>query len=694
NIPGIEGIGEKTALKYIKKYGNLENLFDHLDEIKGEKAKEKLINGQTIAFMSRKIGTIVKNAPVNFEIEDLKLTSPNWSEVESEFEKYNFTKFLEKMPKEHKEGKNKSLDEFEYEFSDDCEKYSSNLLQNSKAFTFKGIYDGENYIKSKLIFIAIKPIGEKTTIFKYNNQFVKHFKKVFESNLKKYSFDIKEEKVLFKKDGIEIFSPFDDIMLMEYLYDPTKSGYEIKESAKTFLNFEILSKDDVLGKGKNKLNFNDVKKDKLGSYLSSNLNVIEKLYDILYKKLKEFNMVFLYEDIEKKLIDVLSSMEINGFETKKEVLEEIKGEVSKKIDNLTEEIYSLSNEEFNINSTKQLGKVLFDDLKLPVIKKTKTGYSTDAKVLSALRGKHPIIEKIEDYRELYKLKSTYLESLEEEIEDDNRIRSTFNQTVTSTGRISSKDPNLQNLPIKTERGRLIRKAFVAKKGYKLIDADYSQIELRLLAHLSKDENMINAFLNGDDIHKKTASEVFHVKLDDVTKSQRSKAKAVNFGIVYGISSFGLSQNLNISRKEASDYIEGYKNSYPGVKKYMQEVVKFAKDNGYTETLYHRRRYIPEINSRNFNMRNFGERIALNTPIQGTAADIIKIAMVNVYKKLKEENVDGNLILQIHDEIILEVKESDVEVAAKILKKEMENAAKLMVPLIADVNIGENLYESK
>ena len=387
-------------------------------------------------------------------------------------------------------------------------------------------------------------------------------------------------------------------------------------------------------------------------------------------------------------------MEIVGFVTDRAILEDIKKGLDEQIADLTKDIYDYAGSEFNINSTKQLGEVLFKDLDLPVIKKTKTGFSTDQSVLEKLRDKHPIIEKIEKYRETYKLRSTYIEGLENAIDEDGRIRSTFRQNIASTGRLSSQEPNLQNLPIKTDEGRAIRKAFKAAEGNILIDADYSQIELRILASLADDKNMQDAFNHNIDIHTQTASEVFNTPLDEVTKLQRSEAKAVNFGIIYGISDYGLSQNLNIPRKQAKDYIDSYKASYPQIKAYMDNVVKLAKDQGYIETLFHRRRYIPEISSRNFNVRSFGERIALNTPIQGTAADIIKIAMINTHQTLLDEGLDARIILQIHDEIIIESSLEDKDRAKEILQKCMEDAAELKVKLVVDIGFGESMYESK
>ncbi|MDU2558787.1 MAG: DNA polymerase I, partial [Anaerococcus prevotii] len=484
------------------------------------------------------------------------------------------------------------------------------------------------------------------------------------------------------------------MMLMHYLIDPSRSSYDLKVLSQSYLDYEVKSPVDLLGKGKKALKYVDLDFDELGNYLASGINAIEDSKEILEDKLEEFHMLDLYNEIEIKLSKVLADMEIVGFVTDRKVLEDLKENIDKDIEKITEEIYELAGSEFNINSTKQLGEVLFKDLDLPVIKKTKTGFSTNAQVLEKLRDKHQIIPKIERYRELFKLRSTYIEGLEKAIDEDGRIRSTFRQNIAATGRLSSQDPNLQNLPIKTDEGRLIRKAFRAEEGKILIDADYSQIELRILASLSGDRHMIEAFKDGVDIHTKTASKVFHTDLDKVTKRQRSEAKAVNFGIIYGISDYGLSQNLNIPRKEAKEYIDNYMASYPSIKEYMDSIVEKAKEDGYVETLFKRRRYVPEINSRNFNVRSFGQRVALNTPIQGTAADIIKIAMIETDKNLKKAGLDAKIVLQIHDEIILEADESCKDEAIKILRESMEAAADLKVPLIVDIDTGVSMYESK
>ena len=691
NIPGVDGIGEKRALSFIKEYGSMENLYENLDDISGKKTKENLENSRQIAFLSKKIGTIVTNAPVDFKISDLKVKDPDLASLKEKFSKYNFNKFMEKF-EDSSENEREELD-FSFVFTDDYSIVDD--IEKDKIFYFKTIYEGDNYIHSKAYKIAIKSPSSKTYIYNPDEKFVKKFKKYFEdNNINKVSFDIKEDIVLLDKLGIEINFPYEDAMLMYYLIDPSRSSYDLKTLSQAFLKYEVDNEESLIGKGKSKKNYRDLKDDILGKYLSSIINAIEDSLDILTEKIKELSMYDLYKDCEIRLSKVLADMEITGFICDKNELENIKDEVGREIEDLKKDIYTLAGSEFNINSTKQLSKVLFEDMKLPIIKKTKTGYSTNAKVLEKLRDRHPIISKIERYREMYKLKSTYLESLEECIDKDGRIRSTFKQNVTATGRLSSTEPNLQNLPIRTEEGRKIRKAFKADEGKVLIDADYSQIELRILAHLSDDEKMQAAFSNSVDIHTKTASEVFDIPLDKVTKLQRSEAKAVNFGIIYGISDYGLSQNLNISRKRAKEYIEDYLDTYPNIKKYMKRIVEKAKEDGYVKTIFNRRRYVPEITSKNFNVRSFGERVALNTPIQGSAADIIKFAMINTYLNLKKAKIDAKIVLQIHDEIIIEADKKDLDKAKEILKSSMQEAVKLNVPLLVDIDSGDSMYESK
>lgn len=691
NIPGVEGIGPKKAIEFIQKYGSIEGLYEHIDEISGKKTKERLIDSEPIAYMSKKIGTIVTSAPVEYELEELKVAEPDLPSLREKYSKYNFNKFIEDMDGEKSEIVKK---DFTYKKLDDYEKFADKIKAKGEV-TFKCLYEGESYIHSKVYKLAIKTKDSPAYILDPDQAFIDSFKDVFEDEkILKNSFDIKEDIVLLNKLGIDLNLPFDDLMLMHYLIDPSRSSYDLKTLSQAYLDYEVISEVDLLGKGKKALTYGELDCDKLSNFLASELNAIEYAKAKLVDKLNEYKMYDLYEDIEIKLSKVLANMEIVGFVTDRKVLEDLKEDINKDLEKLTSEIYELAGSEFNINSTKQLGEVLFKDLDLPVIKKTKTGFSTDASVLEKLRDKHQIIPKIEKYRELFKLQSTYIEGLEKAIDDDGRIRSTFRQNIAATGRLSSQDPNLQNLPIKTDEGRLIRKAFKAGQGKILIDADYSQIELRILASLSGDEHMIEAFRNGEDIHAKTASKVFHTPLDEVTKRQRSDAKAVNFGIIYGISDYGLSQNLNIPRKEAKAYIDNYMASYPSIKAYMDSIVEKAKEDGFVETLFNRRRYVPEINSKNFNVRSFGQRVALNTPIQGTAADIIKIAMIETDKNLKKAGLDAKIVLQIHDEIILEASLEDKDSAMEILRNSMQEAANLKVPLIVDIDTGESMYESK
>ena len=692
NIPGVDGIGPKKAIGFIKDYGSIEALYDHIDEISGKKTKQNLIDSEHIAYMSKKIGTIVTNAPVEININDLKLGEVDEDSLREKFSKYNFNKFLEKLDQDSDVITEEKS--FDFDTSNDFEDLIAKIKKN-KEFTFKSIFDGDNYIHSQIYKIGIKTYDSKTFIIEPSDEFIKSFKEIFaDQKITKNSFDIKEDIVLLDKLGINLDLPYDDVMLMHYLIDPSRSSYDVKTLSQAYSDHEVISTADLIGKGSKTKPYSEIDLDDLNNYIASVLYTIENTKGKLVKELEDYQMYDLYKDIEIKLSKVLSQMEITGFVTDRVVLEGLKAEIDDLIKSLTKEIYELSGSEFNINSTKQLGEVLFKDLDLPVIKKTKTGFSTDASVLEKLRDKHQIIPKVEQYREMYKLRSTYIEGLENSIDVDGRIRSTFRQNIASTGRLSSTEPNLQNIPIRTEEGRKIRKAFKPSPGMVLIDADYSQIELRILASLSEDQNMIDAFIEGVDIHTKTASEVFDTPLDEVTKEQRYNAKAVNFGIIYGISDYGLSQNLNIPRPVAKDYIENYMASYPDIKNYMDNIIKQAREDGYTETLFHRRRYIPEITSKNFNVRSFGERVALNTPIQGTAADIIKIAMIKTYENLKESGINARIILQIHDEIILESSIEDKDRAIEILKESMESSAKIAVPLLVEIDTGESMYESK
>lgn len=689
NIPGVKGVGEKTALKLIQEYGNLENLYENIDNLKG-KLKENLVNEKDKAYLSRYLGEIFLRVPIERNIEDFEIKDVNYNEYLKKLEKLEFNSIINKHFKDiKKESTVKSNQNIDFEvinFSEIFEKIKNDDEISIKFFSDKG------YICRKKFYIGIySNFNKKAYICKDFK--LSDFEKFCNLDIKIIGYDIKEELFFALKNNLE-FKNYEDVMILEYLIDSNKGNYDILKVSNEFLNLEILDLKEMLGKGKNKKTFFELEEDIIFKFISQNVFAISALYDIFIEKAKENNLISLYENIEKPLVKVLADMEKTGVLVDRNKIIELNEEYSKLAYLYEQKVYELAGEVFNLNSPKQLGVILFEKIGLPVVKKTKTGYSTDVEVLEKLSKKHEIADYILKYRSLNKLISTYLDGILEYIMDDGRVRTSFKQMITATGRLSSVDPNLQNIPIRSEEGKNIRKVFVADKNKVFIDADYSQIELRVLAHLSKDSVMIDSFKNDLDIHYKTASEVFGVPINEVTDNQRRSAKAVNFGIVYGISDYGLSKDLNITRNEARQYIDGYLNTYPSIKSYMEEIVNKAKKDGFVTTILDRKRYIPEINSKNFNIRSFGERIALNTPIQGSAADIIKLAMIKVYERLKVEKVNAKLILQIHDELIVECEESEKETVKKILKNSMENVYKLDLPLKVDICEGRNWYESK
>lgn len=689
NIPGVKGVGEKTALKLIQEYGNLENLYENIDNLKG-KLKENLVNEKDKAYLSRYLGEIFLRVPIERNIEDFEIKDVNYNEYLKKLEKLEFNSIINKHFKDiKKESTVKSNQNIDFEvinFSEIFEKIKNDDEISIKFFSDKG------YIYRKKFYIGIySNFNKKAYICKDFK--LSDFEKFCNLDIKIIGYDIKEELFFALKNNLE-FKNYEDVMILEYLIDSNKGNYDILKVSNEFLNLEILDLKEMLGKGKNKKTFFELEEDIIFKFISQNVFAISALYDIFIEKAKENNLISLYENVEKPLVKVLADMEKTGVLVDRNKIIELNEEYSKLAYLYEQKVYELAGEVFNLNSPKQLGVILFEKIGLPVVKKTKTGYSTDVEVLEKLSKKHEIADYILKYRSLNKLISTYLDGILEYIMDDGRVRTSFKQMITATGRLSSVDPNLQNIPIRSEEGKNIRKVFVADKNKVFIDADYSQIELRVLAHLSKDSVMIYSFKNDLDIHYKTASEVFGVPINEVTDNQRRSAKAVNFGIVYGISDYGLSKDLNITRNEARQYIDGYLNTYPSIKSYMEEIVNKAKKDGFVTTILDRKRYIPEINSKNFNIRSFGERIALNTPIQGSAADIIKLAMIKVYERLKIEKVNAKLILQIHDELIVECEESEKETVKKILKNSMENVYKLDLPLKVDVCEGRNWYESK
>ena len=719
NIPGVSGIGEKTALELIKKYKTIDELYKAIDEEKDDlkpKTKEKLVNDEEMAYLSRTLGTINREVPLDNKIEDLKIKEWNKEKVTEKFKELNFNRFMERfnLKEESTEsgGIDLSKDLFSTRHIAVSNKYIEeviNKIKESKKLIFSILTekceDEEKIIRKKITCISIY-IEAENTVFSVsvNNeqQFVQVFKEIFESkDIQKYGHDLGENYVILKQLGITMNAICYDTKISAYDLNPTDSKYTIENLSIQYLNIyldEYLEKHGVSKQQNRQLdlftgieeenNYDRIKND-LYSYL------IQKIAEVTYKKLEEENLLDLFNNIEMPLVKVLGEMQFNGMPIDKDELISFGNKLKEQIETVKQDIYMSVGEEFNINSTQQLGKILFEKLKLPVYKKTKTGYSTDSDILEKLLQEHPVIEKILEYRSLVKLNSTYVEGLIPYINaKTQRIHSYFHQTITATGRISSTEPNLQNIPTRVEQGKQIRKAFNTKKGRIFIDADYSQIELRVLAHISKDEHMIDAFKNNEDIHKQAASKVLGIPIEKVTKEQRSEAKAVNFGIVYGISDYGLAQQLGISNKKAKEYIKQYLEKYSGVKAFMDNIVEKAKEDGYVETLFHRRRYIPELKSNNYMIRQFGSRAAMNTPIQGTAADIMKIAMINVFNKLQEENLDAKLVLQIHDELIIECDEKIKEKVKEILQDCMENAAKLDVPLNVETSEATSWYDVK
>ena len=712
NIPGVPGVGEKTAYKLIKEYKTIDNLYDLLEKdeaktIKG-KLKENLIQNKDLALLSRTLGTINVNVPIDdISVEDLKIKEWNKEEVYSIFKELNFKRYIDRFELSGEDTSVKDLtDLFKIEENVDLNKIADIIKKQEELIYY--LYknddkDSKNIIKKTVKSISIYNKKEGIVYYcKINSEnLVKYFKDIFEStSIKKYGYKLVEDYVLLKELGINPENIYYDAEISAYDINPTNK-YKLNDLSMEYLGIDINefiekeneNKDTVSGQ----MNFfdsveeNDNEKYEISMYAY----VIGNLYEKTMKKLEEYNSVNLFNNIEMPLLQVLAEMQFNGLYADKEELIEIGDKLKLRLNELTEEIHSLAGEDFNINSTKQLGVILFEKLQLPVIKKTKTGYSTDVDILEKLKNKHPIIEKILEYRSLTKLNSTYVEGLLPYInEKTGRIHSYFHQTITATGRISSTEPNLQNIPTRLDLGKQLRKVFKPKQGYIYVDADYSQIELRVLAHISQDENMVHAFLNEEDIHKQAASKVLNIPIEEVTKEQRSSAKAVNFGIVYGISDFGLSEQLGISKKEAKNYIEQYLEKYNGIDKFMKDIVEQAKKDGYVETLFNRRRYIPELSSNNYMVRQFGARAAMNTPIQGTAADIMKIAMVNLYKELKNQKLDAKIVLQIHDELMIECKEEECKKVEEILKQCMENAIKLSVPLEVEVSCAHNWYDLK
>ena len=677
NIPGVKGVGEKTAMSLIEKHHSIEYIYENIDGIGLKGAMlQKMKDGRKMAFMSKELATINRNTPIEFNAEECVFDGfENNGELYEILKRLELNSIIKKLDLSGVDNVKENEDifkDFSYQVGD------KNMISGDKV-TVVLDFDGDN--------ISSAAVGAGNNAVVLNEQ--DDIKELLEDDsIAKVMFDVKE--AIVKLNGrIDIKNISDDTAIAAYLVDPAKNEYTIEKLASEYFG-TVIEKPEV----KQLSLLDDVETDR-SEYLAKCAVALGVLNERIGDKIKENGQEKLYQEVELPLVTVLAHLEINGFLVDDHQLKEFADKLGEKIDALTNEIYMLAGEEFNINSPKQLGVILFEKLELKPVKKTKTGYATNADVLEKLRDKHPIVNFIMEYRQLAKLKSTYCDGLRAVVNPNtHRIHSVFTQTVTVTGRLSSTEPNLQNIPTRTELGREIRKMFVAKEGYVLVDADYSQIELRVLAHIANDETMINAFRNNEDIHAVTASQVLGIPLEDVTKEQRSSAKAVNFGIVYGIGEFSLAQDLHISVKEAKAYIESYLEKYHGVRNYMESIKEQAKKDGYVKTMLNRIRYIPELKSPNYNIRQFGERVALNTPIQGTAADIIKLAMVRVDNRLINEGLKSKLILQVHDELIVEAHKDEVDKVKQILSEEMQSAMELNVPLKVDMSTGHSWYDAK
>lgn len=677
NIPGVKGVGEKTAMSLIEKHHSIEYIYENIDDIGLKGAMlQKMKDGREMAFMSKELATINRNTPIEFNTEECVFDGfENNGELYEILKRLELNSIIKKLDLSGGDNVKENEDifkDFSYQVGD------KNMISGDKV-TVVLDFDGDN--------ISSAAVGAGNNAVVLNEQ--DDIKELLEDDsIAKVMFDVKE--AIVKLNGrIDIKNISDDTAIAAYLVDPAKNEYTIEKLASEYFG-TVIEKPEV----KQLSLLDDVETDR-SEYLAKCAVALGVLNERIGDKIKENGQEKLYQEVELPLVTVLAHLEINGFLVDDNQLKEFADKLGEKIDALTNEIYMLAGEEFNINSPKQLGVILFEKLELKPVKKTKTGYATNADVLEKLRDKHPIVNFIMEYRQLAKLKSTYCDGLTAVVNPNtHRIHSVFTQTVTVTGRLSSTEPNLQNIPTRTELGREIRKMFVAKDGYVLVDADYSQIELRVLAHIANDETMINAFRNNEDIHAVTASQVLGIPLEDVTKEQRSSAKAVNFGIVYGIGEFSLAQDLHISVKEAKAYIESYLEKYHGVRNYMESIKEQAKKDGYVKTMLNRIRYIPELKSPNYNIRQFGERVALNTPIQGTAADIIKLAMVRVDNRLINEGLKSKLILQVHDELIVEAHKDEVDKVKQILSEEMQGAMELNVPLKVDMSTGHSWYDAK
>jgi len=692
NYPGVTKVGEKTAVKLLQEFGSVEGIYEHVDEMKKSKLKENLINDKELAFLSKKLARINVESPLEITLDDTLRKEQDVDALMAFYKEMNFNSFqsdllnsgaatVEEAPKAQRPNVKR------------VSEITEDMLKGATSVHFETLE--ANYHVADVIAVAFG--NEKEVFVTDLNTAVasEAFKKwLADASIEKHLFDTKAAKVLAHRFGLVLAGAKYDVSLLAYLVDTNDIVKEISDVARR-VDVTILASDEaVYGKGV-KIQIPE-NQEVWNQHLAAKVYTIAVAPEKLLKRLEENEQTHLYWEMELPVSDILARMEIQGIRVDKERLVEMGVEFEARLKEIEQEIYVLAGEEFNINSTKQLGVILFEKMGLPVIKKTKTGYSTAVDVLEKLAHQAPIVELILEYRQLAKLNSTYVEGLQAYIQEDGKIHTRFVQNLTQTGRLSSVDPNLQNIPIRTQEGRRIRYAFLPEHDdWKILSSDYSQIELRVLAHIAGDKHMIEAFKNNVDIHTNTAMRVFGItNPDDVTSEMRRQAKAVNFGIVYGISDYGLSQNLNISRKRAKEFIDRYLEEFQGVKDFMESVVKEAREKDYVETLFHRRRYLPDIHSSNFNLRSFAERTAMNSPIQGSAADILKMAMIELDREMRERKFKANVLLQVHDELIFEVPQEELESLQSLVEEVMENAVSLKVPLRADSNVGDNWFEAK
>jgi len=700
NIPGVPGIGEKTAIELIKAFGSIENLLNHLDQIPQKKMRERLENNVDLARLSRQLATVRTDVPITCQKEDFVLSAPDSGALRELFKELEFNKMLRELPEEVPQEK----PDRDYRLVIDRDVFLSLLrdLRESKCFAIDVETTSIYPMWAKLVGISLSHTSHQAFYIPIGHQegeqlplpwVLEQLKPLLEDEeVKKVGQNIKYDWIVLKHHGIDLRGIQCDTMIASYLLNPTKHNHNLGEIAREYLDREVTDYKEVTG-GKS-VTFDLVDLAKARDYSCEDADVTFQLFHLLLPKLKEGECEELFEEVEMPLSTVLAKMEMNGVKIDVDLLSDFSKEIEGQLLQKIEQIYLLAGEAFNINSSQQLGKILFDKLKLPVIKKTKTGFSTDMEVLEKLSIHHDLPLEIIGYRNLSKLKSTYIDALPKLLHPETgRVHTSYNQTVTATGRLSSSDPNLQNIPIRTDEGNRIRQAFIPEKGYVLVSADYSQIELRILAHLSQDEVLIGAFWNYEDIHSRTASEIFGIPMEQVTSVMRREAKVINFGIIYGMSAYGLSQQLKKEPRVAQAYIDEYFKKYTGVQAYIQRSLEEARKKGFVTTLLNRRRYLPEINSQTIAIRQAAERMAINTPLQGTAADMIKVAMIRIQNQLEEHYPSAKMIMQVHDELVFEVPEGEIESTLSMIRDEMETVMELSIPLKVSISSGKNWAEA-